>query len=30
LLLVILIAITWIIGLFVWLVVRPEKDATAE
>jgi len=29
LLLVILIAITWIIGLFVWLVVRPEKDATA-
>jgi len=29
LLLVILIAITWIIGLFVWLVVRPEKGATA-
>jgi len=29
LLLAIFVAVTWVIGLFVWLVVRPEKDATA-
>jgi hypothetical protein len=29
LLLAIFVAVTWMIGLFVWMVVRPEKDATA-